>query len=343
MVQKLKYSHQVWKLAQDLGLKPIDNPISDILSFCERKIKKYMKEVGDCKTLSELLDWVAAKAGTKFEIINTDEDLEKIKYKYLEKGEKIFVRLEEEFSDEVYGITYKLNNRNSWEDPYVSVIDCRGNKTFRRYYTKWHEVAHLLVLTDQMRLAFRRSHCMEDGNNPEEAVIDIIAGHFGFYSPLILEHAKEEISFESIENLRLQLCPEASQLASIINFSKAWPSPCLLVNAEVAFKRGEIDQLKQGAFEFMETPKPVLRATQISANEGARKHGLLIFKNMRVPESSVIYRLYYKDGIDSGEGDEILSSWKTSDGKHLPDIPIKVKAKRFADSVQAIIIPTKIG
>jgi hypothetical protein len=33
---------------------------------------------------------------------------------------------------------------------------------FRSYYTKWHEIGHLLILlTDQMRLAPRRTHAAE--------------------------------------------------------------------------------------------------------------------------------------------------------------------------------------
>jgi hypothetical protein len=120
----------------------------------------------------------------------------------------------------------------------VSVIDCRGQKAWRAYFTKWHEIAHLLVLTDQMRLSFRRTQAHAVNNDPEEILMDVIAGKFGFYPPIVSSHADGAISFDRIDSLRMQLCPEASLLSSQINFVKAWPEPCLLVHGKLAVKRG---------------------------------------------------------------------------------------------------------
>jgi len=210
----------------------------------------------------------------------------------LGKGEKIFARLVEELHDDVFGITFRLYNRESWEPEFVSVIDCRGPKAARVYYTKWHEIAHLLVQTDQMRLSYRRTHCETGPKDPEEALIDVIAGKFAFYQPFIKEHAEGEISFEAIENLRARLCPEASQQSALIGFVNVWPEPCLLVQAQLALRKHEKPLPGQESFGFGEQPQPSLRAVKVSPNDAAREIGLTIFENMRVPEQSVIFRAF---------------------------------------------------
>lgn len=341
MARQLKKSAKIWKLAQDLGIRirTIDDPVSAILDYCEKIIKQFLKDFPDCKNLYSMLDWVAGKVGTTFEEIHSDKDLERIKSKYLKKGEKIFVTLDKDLSDNVYGITFKLTNREPWEPPFVSIIDCRGRKAFRSYYTKWHEIAHLLILTDQMRLSFTRTYHLSD-KDPEEVMIDIIAGTFGFYPPIIRQYINSEISFECIDDLRKLLCPEASQQASLIGFVKAWPSPCLLIYGELALKKSEKERLSQQNFDFYNNPSYVLRATKVTINEEALRQNLRIFENMRIPKNSVIHRVF-EESSTYGEAEENLSWWETSDGMRLPNLPIRVQAKNFGDGVYALITPIK--
>ena len=96
---------------------------------------------------------------------------------------------------------------STWEPEFVSVIDSRGSKAFRAYFTKWHELAHLLTLTDQLRLSFRRTHVARNFNSPEEALMEVIAGHFGFYGPIVKPHISGTISFDAIEALRQEAVP----------------------------------------------------------------------------------------------------------------------------------------
>ncbi len=89
MSQKLKNSVQVWRLARDLGIKTIDDPVSAILKYCERRVGKLLPVSDDCSTLTELLDWIAARLGTIFESVSTDQELNQIKRKYfLQCGEQ---------------------------------------------------------------------------------------------------------------------------------------------------------------------------------------------------------------------------------------------------------------
>ena len=338
MPPKLKSSLQVWKLARDLGIKPSNDPVGDILRYCDQKIRRVFRDFPDCKTLSDLLECAASKVGTLFKTATTDAEMQRIKRKYLDKGEKGFATIEEDFSDDVFGITFKRCNREPWEPEFVSVIDCRGEKAARSYYTKWHEISHLLVLTGQTRLAFRRTHSPSTLKDPEEALIEVIAGTFGFYAPIAQQYADGEISFETVEDLRRQLCPEASQQASLIGFVKAWPTPCLLLRAELKLRTHEEARLAQQSFRFHDAPLPSLRAVHVTQSDEARKRGMTIYKKMRVPESSVIYRVF-ADGIPYAEGEENLCWWEASNGTILPEMPVRVKARGSRDCVDAMIIP----
>jgi hypothetical protein len=338
MSPALKRNYKIHALANDLGIKPSADPIREIVRFCKKRITRFFSDFPECSTLSQLLQISASKLGTKFEEIHSDLQLEEVRGQYLRNGEKSFANLHEELSSQVFGITFKRVNRKSWELPYVSIIDCRGQKEYRSYYTKWHELGHLLILTDQMRLAFRRTHFGLDEKDPEEALVDVIAGSFGFLPELITPQAKGQISFAQIERVRVKLCPEASQQSSLIGIVKAWPAPCILLRAQMGLKRGERREIIQGTFGFDELPKEVLRAVQVMPNDEARSKNFMIFPNMRVPERSIIYRVFAENKSEA-QAAEDLSWWESTDGGRLPATKVLVQAKKGWDGVSALITP----
>jgi hypothetical protein len=332
----LKRNYKIHALASDLGIRPTGDPIREIVRFCEKRVRRFLRDFPDCRTLSQLLEISASKLGTRFEEIHSDDQLDEVRTRYLRQGERAFASLHEELSALVFGLTFKRISRKSWELPYVSVVDCRGEKKFRSYYTKWHELGHLLILTDQMRLTFRRTHFGLDDKDPEEALVDVIAGAFGFLPDLVRPLAKGQLSFDQIENIRTKLCPEASQLSSLIGIAKAWPTPCILLQAQMALKRGERRELAQGTLGFQEKPKEMLRAVQVTSNDAAREANVVIFPNMRIPESSIINRVFAGDAVD-GQAAEDLSWWESSDGSRLPSAKVLVQVRTSWDGVRALI------
>jgi len=311
MAFKLKKSPVIWRLAKDLGIKTITDPVEDILKFCDRKVKTFMHEFPECSTLSDFLDVVAAKVRTKFIEVRSDKELADLQKEYVARGEKIFTTLKDELDDEVLGITIKLLKHEPWERDFISVIDCRGDKVVRSYFTKWHEIAHLLTLTDQQRLQFYRTQHRSPEHDPEEAMIDIIAGKFGFYEPFISKHAKGEISFAIIEDLCSELCAESSHQAALIGFIKAWPKPCLLLYCKPSLKKAEQAVLDQGRFGFVNPPTFSLRAVKVTPSVPASAMSFRVYLNMRVPESSIIYYVFNGEE-DYAEAEENLSLWETS-------------------------------
>ncbi len=337
MSSRLDTKPQIHTLASDLGLQHSDRPCQRIVQAVETRVRIVARKFG-CKTLNDLLIAVANEVSTVFCEIHSDDDLRKLREEYVGNGELIFANLEVELSQpDDYGITIGLHHQKAWEPRFVSAIDCRGDKRFRTYFTKWHELAHLLTLTPQMRLVFRRSHSRENSGDPEEKLMDVIASSVGFLSDFLPDSAQGQLSFEGLAEIKREFCPEASVQAATIGIVKAFPSPCILVEAAIGLKKDESAGQSQLGFGFRNSPIPKLRVIHATVNTAARDAGLQFFRNWRVPAESVIAGVF--DGGGYAEADEDLSWWSASGGKRLDPLAVRVKAKRIGESVQALLIP----
>jgi hypothetical protein len=338
MSNRLDSKPQIWTLAADLGLPNSESPSRSILRFVTTRIKRIAKKFC-CTSLNELLIATAGEVETIFEEIHSDRDLRQIRLKYVSEGEMAFANLEEELRGaEDYAITIRRVRREEWEPQFVSVIDCRASKVYRSYFSKWHELAHLLTLTPQMRLVFRRTHSASAVRDPEEMLMDVIASDVGFFRDLVPGTESTEISFEGIRRIKEECCPDASLQAATIGIVKALPMPCILLEASMALRKREgISALQAGLGIDESIPMPALRAVHVTVNDAARMVGLRFHRNWRVPTESVISRVF-ADGSYS-ESTEDLSWWVTSDGSGLAPCPVLVKARKAWDSVQALLIP----
>jgi hypothetical protein len=338
MTPKLKNNLTIQRLAADLSLRHSPDPVRAIVDYCHRKVRLFLRDYPSCPNTTELLKLVANKLGTIFVEVSTDADLARIKKDYVAKGDSAFVSLEQELSDDTFGVTLKRQQHNpKWEQPYVSIIDCRGTKRLKAYFTKWHEIGHLLILTDQTRLVFKRTHALHEPKSPEESLVDIIAGSFAYYPEMVRPLASGRISFEAVEAVRQTLSPDGSFHSALIGIANAWPSACILVEARMAPRKSDVDY-RQDAFDFKTQPDTALRAVHISGNEAARTLGIKMFPHWRVPELSVISRVFQmREG--TLEGNENLDWWETSGGKKLKSQRIAVSARWVGDAVYALIIP----
>lgn len=339
MAGRLNQSLMIRTLAADLGLKPSTDPVSAILKYCHKKVTRFLSVLSSCSNPKALLDCVANKAGTEFREIHCDDDLSRARSEFLDRKETGFVRVHEELNGEVLGITLRRLNAQPWELPYISIIDCRGENRIRAYYTKWHELVHLLILTDQSRLVFRRTHTDGQAKSPEESLVDVIAGSFAFYPAIVREHARGEISFEQIEAIRASVFPEASQQSALLGIAKSWPSACILVEARLAHKAGE-GPGPQRSFSFKKHSAPELRAVHANVNDEANKMGVKVIPRFRVPKESVIYRVF-AETMPYAESREELASWTSSAGERWEGGTVLVKARLRDDGVQALLIPVK--
>jgi hypothetical protein len=266
-----------------------------------------------------------SKSGTRIEVIDSNEALDCIVASYLQRGELAFATLEQEFLRGVLGVTFRLQAPHPWELPFVSVIDARGDRGRRAYFTKWHEIGHLLILADRGRSAFRRTHLQGGDDAWEEALVDTIAGRCGFHPKIVAPYAEGEISFEKIRRIHNHLCPEASAQAARIGLVDAWPAPCLLLECGFATRRAG------------DASAPALRAIHVRANRAAERTGLRIPRNMCVPRHSVIQRVICRRRR-SADAIEDLKSWQ-SEGVSLCARKVRMQVVSRQGAADVLVTP----
>lgn len=337
------HNQKIWEIASALRLPSSGSPADAILAFCEARAAAMLIDFPDCATPSEMLNIMEATLGTTFELVRSDDELLALQRRYVQAGEWGFAALDKELDGDVYGVTYRKMTARTGERSFVSVIDCRGDKGLRSYFTKWHEIGHLLILTDQQRSTYKRTHARASSKDPEETLVDLIAGHMGFFPKFLLPEIRTDVTFAEVDRIRDKLCPEASLLSSAIAFAKHHGQPCVLIDAKLAFKKDEEADLLQGSLGFYDPPVPKLRVQSVVPSHSARQQGLYIPKNYRVPESSVIH-VVHNGQQDQAAAVECLSLWQSSDGKCLGPKAIQIEVRKSFDSVLALIsLPGQIA
>lgn len=329
MSTKLQKNPTIHTLAIDLNLKVTIDPVAAIKEYCHRQVARFLQDFPHCATLNDLVEVAAQRLGTIFLEVHTDTDLARFSKEYADRGEPVAALFARELTDEVYGVTFKLLRPGKFDLPYVSLIDCRGSKKQRYYFTKWHELGHLLILTDQRRLSFKRTHALHELKSPEETIVDVIAGEFAYYAPLVLPYTKGQLTFEAIDAARAALCPEGSYHSALIGLVRVWPTPCILVEAKWAGKKAAASGEYFSSF--------ALRAVGALVNDSARGQGIQFHKNFRVPLQSVIYKVF-AESLAEGAAVENLCWWESSDGFSLASRQIRVSAKRVGDTVYGLLI-----
>lgn len=333
---------EVRALADELGLRSPDRPVDAIVEHCRRRVDRWVAADGPVSSIEELESIVSRRLGMVFEDVWNDEGLDAVIDKYVRLGEGVFKFLKHDLEGPTYGATYRRNKVSpDAPDRLVAVIDCRGEKGARRFFTRWHEVAHFLAGPGEVETpVFRAS------DDPLERMMDEIAASVGFYEPLFGPAFDAEMSsrprltFEAVDALRRHFA-DASFQATLFACHRKMNSPVLYLEASLAHKADERRDIDRGSTWLFEDAKPQakLRAVQVVPNAAAQAAGLFIAPNMRVPESSVIHRLHDDEFAVEASDREDLGTWEHSRGRRLESREVWVEAKKFKGRVIAVVQP----
>lgn len=331
---------KIAEIARSLGLAKSVRPSASIMHYCEQRVHDFLNLLPDCSTPAQLLNISAGMLGAQFRCITSDNDLADLIGQYCERRELGFANLVQILGPTTYGVTIRLRHAPSYEPQFVCVIDCRGTKGLRSYFTKWHELCHLLILTDQARSTFFRTHTDADFKDAEEVLVDYLAGYFGFFPQFLKRELTGHLSLVSVDAIRQRLFPESSFSASAIACVKNHAEACLLIDAKVALSERQRARKNQESFGFLDAPEPKLRAVNVVSSDSARTQRFTIPRNYRIPEASVIHQVHLS-GADCLSGIESLSEWKSSDGRQLPATKVVIEARRAFDGVIALVHPER--
>jgi len=329
-------------LAKKLGLAAIGDPVEAILAQCRSRLDRWTKEAGGVRTIAELESLVTTKLQMVFEEIRSDADFDRITQIYaVGKRDFVFATMRLKFDDQANPTYGALIRRKTAApdapDRYVAVIDCRGDKLARRFFTRWHEIAHRLTTdVDPDEPRYRSEH------DPIEQLMDRIASHIGFYEPFLRPAIQEAsrhgplLSFATVQAVIARAFPSASFQATLFACVHYTASPVLYLEAMRAYKKETKRRLEAPSLFGDAPPLGEIRAVKVLPNEAARRDGFFIPTNMRVPEGSVIHRLFESEPQADGHVQECLSQWK-SQGRARPPWPVAVEGRRVGDRVIAVI------
>lgn len=340
---KLNFASEVAELASALGLRPSDDPAERIIRQCKERVQEWISEAGGVRDVRALEKLICRKKSLVIIEIWSDADLEKTVDHYVRQcGEIGFARLNDLNAADTFGcLMERFRVKRGERDRYVAFVDCRGRKSQRRFFTRWHEIAHVLTLVGQLELPVKRA-----GDHPVEKLMDAIAGEIGFLEPLVEPllsaelDSTEILTFAGIERIKQVGFEDASFQAMLIACARQAPVPLLLLEAQLGYKNCERSQLNRRGGS---NPQPKLRITRAVPNGAARKTELFIPLHFQVPHNSFIHHHYidtYAVDTSTGvAGNENLSIWQ-SHGKSIGNIDIHVDVRRYCGIMMALIQPT---
>lgn len=327
------------------------NPVESLIQFCRQRITNIFEEHGEVHTIVELEHLVCEYLNLTIEEVWTEDQLDEVARNYVSAGEPVFAALRGQLDEDTYGMLIRRRTLSpGGEIQYVAIIDCRGEKATRRFFTRWHEIVHALTAFDQYELPLRRTSITAIAKDPIEKLTDMIAGDLGFFDPLFGPVLKAEVraarrlTFDVVENIRARFSSDASFQATLNACVAHWPSPIVLVEAGLGLKAEEVRAVNspQGVLFASPKPKACLRILNAVPNEAARRALLQVHRNMRVPPSSIISKVFTSDaGEEYGAAQSIenLSAWTCSDGSRLSAREVRIQVKKAYDRVLAIIAP----
>jgi hypothetical protein len=325
------------------------NAVQNIIRLCHEKISKWLKASPQVRTIRQLESLVCERIKLVFEEVWNDEDLHRIIQKYRQMGENIFATLKCDLDAKTFAALIERRHIDGTSrDRYVAVIDCRGEKGARRFFTRWHEIAHILTLQGQLQLPLHRSRT---DKTPTERLMDAIAAEIGFYDSFFRPILDQELasdgnlSFGIVERIRARFSSEASFQATLNACVSRVGAPALVVEVGLGLKKDEQRQLNSSQSELLpgDAPEPKLRVLTVASNNASRGTNLQIHRNIQVPKTSLLYSVFFNHEefpANEAEGTENLNTWRHSSGaQSLADVEVTIRARRIQNSIIALISP----
>lgn len=337
--QREAYQRELRAAAKRLGLPVHGNIETALLRHATEAIAALLSKCSP-GNLSELLNHAATSLGLEIVEIHGDHDLKSLLERIPPTSEPALARVRMELDDKTDAVVLQRQNPEPWDRRYLAVINCRSWHAHRRYFSKWHELVHLLLEGRQLRLAFRKTAV--ERKHPEEILVDKIAGELAFFPPIFVPILLEEIgedrrlTFAAIDRVRQRIAPEASWHATLLAAVRHSPQPIYAVRAQPGLKKSEERQAKDLLSGVTEPPAAKLRVKEASANAAAEQLGIRVHLNMEVPAESVASTVFDAPRGTIETGREDLGLWRTSGGP-VGQGPLSVEAVRRGDDLWCLL------
>ena len=333
------YQRELRAAAKRLGLPAHGNLETALLRHASEAIAALSSKCTP-GNLSDLLEHAATSLGLEIVEVHGDHDLKSLLERIPPTREPALARVRMELDDKTDAVVLQRQNPEPWERRYLAVINCRSWHAHRRYFSKWHELVHLLLEGRQLRLEFRRTGV--ERKHPEEILVDKVAGELAFYPPIFVPILLEELAkdrrltFAAIDRVRQRIAPEASWHATLLAAVRHSPKPTYAIRAQLGLKKNEERQARDLLSTVTEPPAAKLRVKEASGNTAAEALGIRVHLNMEIPADSIAAAAFEAASSTLQTGDEDLGLWRTSGGP-IGEGRIGVEALRRGDDLWCLL------
>lgn len=342
--ERQAYQRELRAAAKRLGIALHGDLEAALVRYALTEIDKWIAAHGQPTDLSHLLDGIATSLMLEIVEIHSDDDLRLLLERIPPSREPVLARLSDELDDRTDAVILQRQRREQWERPYLAVINCRARHAYRKYFSKWHEVVHLILDGNQLRFAFRKTSARR--KHPEEILVDKIAGVVAFYPPLFVPLLRREITaaghltFDVIERVRQQIAADASWESTVRACLRHCTEPVYFLQANLGYKRAEEEQLNDllaGIADDESQPKPKLRVLRATPSPAVQAAGVRFHERMEVPNRSVVAAAFEQVLPVTRYGSERLETWQTSTTGPIGTGPIEIEAAKYGRDVWALV------
>ena len=328
------YPQVLQRTADQLGLSRSRNLEQSIVDHCLNELRGWVAAHGQPETLSELVNSFALSLDVRFEEVRGPDDMDDLANRMGASERATLAALRGEFGDDTDAATVLRVNRQPWEPAYLAVINCEGWHEFRRYFSKWHELAHRLLEGSQLTFAMRQTKVERE--EPEEILVDRVAAALAFFPDLFVPTLTEEcanhggLTFWAIDRVRERIAPDASREATLRAGVNHVAEPVWFLQCSMGYTAAERRRLDSRQIRMLpdEPPAAKLRIRGSSWSPAAADLNIRFHRNMRVPEASIVAAAFHDEWGDQLGGTEALEDWETSSGGPIGSGTINVEAVR---------------
>ena len=309
-----------------------------IIEHCLARLRDWVNAHGTPETLSELANEFAASLDLRITEVRTEADIDAVLEEVAPIQKAGIGELKIEFGGDTDAIIVRRLDPKPWDRAYWAIINCQEWHEYRRYFTKWHEIVHLVLEGQQLASAFRRIR--EERSEPAEVLVDRVAAALAFYpdmfEPIVREEYTREggLTFDVIDRVRERIAPDASREATTSACLRHIPSPVWFLQCHMGLNAPERRRLNNPQMSFFpeETPKAKLRVLKGSSSPLAEDLAIRFHPNMRVPESSIVTLGFHDVRGETKQGTEAIDAWETSSGGPIGSGEIYLEARRIGDA-----------
>ena len=319
------------QLARNLHIPDGGDSLRELREHALATVQRMLAEWISVDTIEDLRLLVADRLSVKLEFLRTDDDIDRVATAY----RQFFVRfrrlLHAEFlQGDTEGLLIDNPTPEKGGRRYLAIIDARGPRGARAFFTAWHELAHLLLCPPQQLLldGFRRSPSdASKQKDPLESAVDHIAGLLAFWGPIfgpaLQEAAGSTLTFAAIDRATADVAPGASLYSASLAATRLWHRAAVFLTAEMCPKS--------------DGTAYALRLQAVVSNDAARAEGCSVRKHMRVPGACALTAAFEDVLGKEHSGPEDQSWWEVSGHGHLPAVAWHVQAVRRGPAVYGIV------